>query len=83
MASEQSDRSLLEASGFFDADWYRKKYPDVDILGMDPMEHFLWLGGRLLRSPGPKFNSEYYMDTHKDVARKNYNPVLHLSLIHI
>jgi glycosyltransferase involved in cell wall biosynthesis len=77
VTSAQSDRSLLEASGFFDPDWYRQKYPDVEILGMDPMEHFLWLGSRLLRSPGPDFNSEYYMNTHKDVARNNYNPVMH------
>ncbi|APE45117.1 hypothetical protein BOO69_18125 [Sulfitobacter alexandrii] len=71
------DRATLESSGLFDADWYLRQYPDVKMLGMDPLEHFLWLGGRLLRNPGPKFNSEYYVKTHRDVARKNYNPVLH------
>lgn len=77
MASENQDRIALEKSGFFDTDWYLRQYPDVELLGMDPLEHFLWLGGRLLRNPGPKFNSEYYVKTHRDVARKNYNPVLH------
>lgn len=77
VAFDHQDKAALEKSGLFDSDWYRDQYPDVDILGMDPLEHFLWLGARLLRNPGPKFNAEYYMQTHKDVARKNYNPVMH------
>ncbi|MEX2519091.1 MAG: glycosyltransferase [Paracoccaceae bacterium] len=72
-----ADRSTLEALGLFDAEWYRGQYPDVDILGMDPLEHFLWLGGRLMRNPGPKFDTNHYLRTHKDVARNKYIPVLH------
>jgi glycosyltransferase involved in cell wall biosynthesis len=77
MASVYTDKAILEKSDLFDPEWYRQQYPDVEILGMDPLDHFLWLGGRLLRNPGPRFNSEYYVKTHSDVARKNYNPVLH------
>ncbi|WP_424976559.1 glycosyltransferase [Dinoroseobacter sp. S124A] len=72
-----SDRADLEASGLFDALWYRNTYPDVAALGMDPMEHFLWLGARLLRNPGPKFDAMAYRSDYADVAEADYNPVLH------
>lgn len=43
----------LRQSGTFDVDWYLQTYPDVAQCGMDPAEHFLWLGARLGRRPGP------------------------------
>ena len=39
----------LRASGQFDAEWYVKEYPDVAMSGMDPAEHFLWIGTTLGR----------------------------------
>lgn len=39
----------FRASGQFDAEWYVSEYPDVAITGMDPAEHFLWIGARLGR----------------------------------
>jgi hypothetical protein len=38
-------------SGAFDSEWYVSAYPDVLASGMDPAEHFLWLGAKLGRSP--------------------------------
>lgn len=35
----------------FDADWYVAAYPDVAMLGMNPAEHFAWIGRALGRSP--------------------------------
>jgi len=35
----------------FDADWYLAAYPDVAMLGMDPAEHYSWIGRALGRSP--------------------------------
>lgn len=35
----------------FDAHWYRSYYPDVDVLGMDPLNHYIWIGQRLGRAP--------------------------------
>ncbi len=43
----------LSQSGGFDPDWYLETYPDVGETGMDPAEHFLWVGARLGRRPGP------------------------------
>lgn len=57
MTSSQ-DIETLRRSGTFDADWYLKTYPDVQALGMDPIEHYLWLGARLGRRMNPEDNSE-------------------------
>ncbi len=40
-------------SAYFNAAWYLDEYPDVALLGMDPLEHYLWLGQRLGRRTGP------------------------------
>ena len=77
MAPSTLDQEELLKSGLFDPQWYLDRNTDVQILGMDPLEHFLWLGSRLNRSPGPKFDSERYLQVNVDVARTDYNPVLH------
>lgn len=49
-------REALEAfrsSRQFDERWYLEQYPDVKLIGMDPAEHYLWIGRRLGRSPQP------------------------------
>lgn len=43
----------VRASGLIDEEWYQNNFPDVAILGMDPVVHYLWLGQRLGRSPSP------------------------------
>lgn len=75
--TRQADRNELQKSGLFDAEWYKATYPDVVELGIDPASHFLWLGDRLNRSPGPLFDTEAYRRKHQDVARTGYNAVLH------
>jgi glycosyltransferase involved in cell wall biosynthesis len=40
----KQDIASLNGSGLFDAEQYRSTYPDVDILGMDPTEHYLKYG---------------------------------------
>ena len=64
-------------SGLFDANWYLERNTDVKMLGMDPLEHYLWLGARLSRNPGPNFDCKLYLSAYTDVARQNYNPLLH------
>ncbi len=70
------EKELLE-SGLFDAQWYQDTHQDVRILGMDPLQHYLWLGAHLNRSPGPRFDCEKYLRNYTDVAEKNYHPLLH------
>ncbi|TCP58410.1 glycosyltransferase involved in cell wall biosynthesis [Rhodovulum bhavnagarense] len=76
-SSNRLSREELLDSGFFDADWYSSRYTDVRLLGMDPLDHYLWLGERLNRSPGPRFDASAYLATHQDVARAGVNPLLH------
>lgn len=47
----KQDIASLKGSGLFDAERYRSTYPDVDILGMDPTEHYLKYGRLLGRMP--------------------------------
>jgi hypothetical protein len=46
-----NDRDL---SMEFDPDWYLDYYQDVVQLGMDPLEHYNWIGRRIGRAPNPK-----------------------------
>ena len=43
----------------FDPEWYLDYYKDVVQLGMDPLEHYNWIGQRLGRAP------------NKNVLKKN------------
>lgn len=53
----KKDMEALRASGAFDAKWYLETYPDVKALGMDPLEHYLWIGKRLGRQPALNMRS--------------------------
>lgn len=60
--SGRADNSL------FDAAWYRTRYPDVDMLGADPLRHFLTWGRLLERSPGPDFDTRFYLSRYGDIG---------------
>ena len=69
--------AFIRSSDLFDADWYRATYPDVAMTGMDPAEHYLWLGARLGRDPSPAFSTRAYLMANADVAAAGRNPLLH------
>ena len=48
--ADNEDNSNLE----FDPEWYLDYYRDVVQLGMDPLEHYNWIGQRLGRAPNRK-----------------------------
>jgi lipopolysaccharide biosynthesis protein len=79
-ASISQQAEQLRRSGFFDEQWYIRTYPDVAILGIDPIEHYLWLGSRLGRDPSPNFSSRGYLAAHPDVAAAGVNPLVHYAL---
>jgi glycosyltransferase involved in cell wall biosynthesis/SAM-dependent methyltransferase len=74
---DDQQRNELIGSGLFDSAWYADQNKDVGHLGMDPLDHYLWLGRRLMRSPGPAFDAKKYLQLNTDVARTGYDPVLH------
>lgn len=67
----------IRASAFFDALHYLTAYPDVRAAGGDPAEHYLTLGAREGRDPGPHFSSTDYWARNPDVQAFGVNPLLH------
>ncbi|MDO9216216.1 MAG: glycosyltransferase family A protein, partial [Lacisediminimonas sp.] len=71
------DAGLIAASGMFDPEWYCNEYPDVLQSGLEPFAHFLLVGLRLLRNPGPRFDCRWYLDANPDVAADGKHPLQH------
>ncbi|NWK94269.1 hypothetical protein DM806_00860 [Sphingobium lactosutens] len=76
-AVSADDVARIKESDLFDAAWYLKTYPDVAILQMDPVEHYLWLGARLGRNPSPHFSTTSYLEVNPDVQQAGINPLTH------
>lgn len=71
------DLALLRDSPLFDAAWYLNEYPDVALLNLDPVAHYLWLGARLGRNPSEDFDGAAYLAQNTDVAEAGMIPLLH------
>ena len=67
----------IEESEYFDSEWYCARYQDVTQLELSPAEHYIRIGARLLRDPGPDFSTAFYLITHRDVANAGVNPLWH------
>lgn len=67
----------MRESELFDAQWYRREYPDVALTGLDPVDHYLALGAELRRDPGPMFSTRFYLEHYADIAASGLNPLLH------
>ncbi|MBX6374123.1 MAG: class I SAM-dependent methyltransferase [Acetobacteraceae bacterium] len=68
---------LVASSPLFDAEWYRRRYPDVAASGVDPALHYVLHGGAEHRNPGPAFDARWYLERHPDLAAAGVNPLLH------
>ena len=77
MKLKKQDLELVRNSELFDPEWYLEQYPDVAILDMDPAEHFLWLGAKLMRNPSLQFYMRDYLEANPDVARSATHPFVH------
>lgn len=51
--NQETTSNVVLAGDEFDAQWYSEQYPDVKLLGMDPAEHYLWIG-RAMRRQGSR-----------------------------
>jgi len=74
-SSKKAYIEAIRASNPFDAEWYLKTYPDVKALGMDPLEHYLWLGVRLNRPPSPTMDTNDCSSRLRTVADQRINPL--------
>ena len=73
--------ALVRASGFFDEGWYLATYPDVSQQPLSAIRHFMWLGWRLGRSPGPDFDLTAYVRRYGQQLKAGENPLLHYLLV--
>jgi glycosyltransferase involved in cell wall biosynthesis len=76
-AINELDVALVKSSGLFDSEWYLKKYPDVSATGGGPLEHYLEMGWREGRNPGPLFFTDIYLEQHPTVREAGINPLVH------
>ncbi|WP_353979040.1 hypothetical protein [Salinicola endophyticus] len=70
----------IEASEWFDAQWYLERYPDIardPDYGKNPALHYLKFGGFEGRNPSPYFDSAAYLEVYPDVEMTGINPLLH------
>ena len=77
MPAQTDFAQIIVNSPLFNADWYLEKYPDVAFSRMSAAEHFLKIGARIERNPGPEFNTSAYLRTYLDVAARGENPLVH------
>lgn len=59
-AGRSSEVDLVRDSGLFDEGWYRQAYPDIEQSGLGAIEHYLTIGAKEGRNPGPLFDTAYY-----------------------
>lgn len=67
----------LNASPWFDGDWYLRNNPDACLQQLDPADHYLSHGAAESRNPGPDFDTLFYMESNLDVAASGLNPLIH------
>lgn len=73
----EKDVQRVKSSGLFDEKWYVQQYPDVKIVGIDPIVHYLWIGWKIGRDPGPFFSTRGYLAANPSIASSGKNPLLH------
>ena len=61
----------------FDEAWYRARYLDVGVAGIDPLLHFVRFGIAERRQPNPYFDGDWYLANNTDVANLNLDPLVH------
>lgn len=74
---EHHNAKMIEASPFFNAEWYSQMYPEVIAAGYRPSRHYVRFGAAQSRQPGPLFDGVWYLDTYEDVAASGLNPLVH------
>jgi hypothetical protein len=62
------EKELIMISGLFEPDWYRTFYSDVADSGLDPITHYLRIGGKGNRHPSRFFDAGFYVSKYPDVT---------------
>ena len=73
---EQSQAREIRRSSLFDGVWYLSTYPEVAKTGLSPALHYLRVGAKEGKDPGPTFSTRHYVGKHPQIARTGTNPLL-------
>lgn len=76
----QNDIEIIQRVGLFDSDWYVEQYPDVRLSGLDPLEHYVRVGSKIARNPGPEFDARRYTSAYPELLGSGLNPLVHFAL---
>ncbi len=68
------DYWIIKFSGLFDPFYYLKHYPDVRIMDIDPLEHYVLYGWKEGKNPNSWFDTKFYMETNPEIK---LNPFSH------
>ena len=71
---QTSYRRLLLRRKFFDAAFYRERYPDVPAARMQPFLHYLLHGAAEGRKPNRWFDPDYYLARSAAARRRGGDP---------
>jgi hypothetical protein len=71
-----SYRRIVLRSKFFDAAFYRQRYPDVAAAGMHAFAHYLLHGAGEGRKPNPWFDPDYYLAGSAAARTRGGDPFL-------
>jgi hypothetical protein len=67
-------RRILLRRKFFDAPFYRRRYPDVVEARMHPFAHYLLHGAAEGRKPNPWFDPDYYLARSAEARQRGGDP---------
>jgi hypothetical protein len=65
---------------FFDPVWYRSRYPDLDLDGINLFEHYVNYGAEEQRNPCADFDTSFYLNNYPAVAESYQPPIAHYLL---
>lgn len=70
---------LVRDSELFDAPWYRRQSPATRFFPT-PILHYALVGWKAGKNPSPRFDTQFYWDSHRDVRQLGANPLVHYLL---
>lgn len=77
-ADERKYKQLILQSSLFDEEYYSEQYgSDIARSGLDPVTHYLRLGGRRGYSPSLEFDGALYLAEYPDVRKSKITPLVH------
>ncbi len=73
---QNEDINIIEASKYFDEDYYLKNYPE-SLFSANAAKHYLETGWKKGYNPSSHFSTEKYLRFYADIQNANINPLLH------